>query len=464
MSVQGSGVEVLLHLMDPASAKQLRLCAIPHQFNPGILQVLVPNMDMDLAEERCKEFSKLSIVLSGSDGWSIHDEARRNLFAQWFKPENIAEFAAASARLVAYFDQFSVNVQGQSQENVRRRRMFHLIGVEQSKGFAEFEQLCRQARHQFRISECASLIRLVHEYDSILIPQHKVWLTYHEGKLSSDLRQWEEAEKHFKNILEDVASPPVLRVKAYVRLGYIYCEKRLWQIAIDYYQQGLQLATTKASSHDQIHHILLDLGIAFRDSGDLSQAEKMLQNSIKLAEEINDLAGMASAYNTLGTLNLKRGDTHLAIEAFEKSLEYLEKSNDVFGSAQLYNNLGIAYTDLREWEKSEQFYQKSLEITRRAGDSLGQARTLNNLARVQVNQNKIDQAIKNYTQAIRLFGEMREHYNHAVAKYNRGKIYRRIKIFKLSRQDFTEAMELFKRYGKHEEADSVLKDINTLPC
>jgi hypothetical protein len=132
-SLPGAGTELLLSVMDPMCAQDLRYCAIPHEFTAAVLKVLVPEMSPARAEERYDEFSRLAFVSPGPDGLSFHEEMRRYLFLQWLKPQNAPAFAACSARLAAYFALMADSAQGQLREIALHKTMFHRIGPNRRK-------------------------------------------------------------------------------------------------------------------------------------------------------------------------------------------------------------------------------------------------------------------------------------------------------------------------------------------
>src|SRR5437868_5550387 len=99
-----NSVELLLQQMEPEAARRLRLCAIPHEFCPSLLQVLEPNLNRSQAEMCCKEISRLSVTTSSGDGLALHEDTRRYLFAQWIALPADAEFIAVCWRLVRYFE------------------------------------------------------------------------------------------------------------------------------------------------------------------------------------------------------------------------------------------------------------------------------------------------------------------------------------------------------------------------
>jgi tetratricopeptide (TPR) repeat protein len=338
----GASAELLLEVMDRAAANLLRLCAIPHQFDVDIVQTLAPRLERSEIQQRCEDFARLSFVPTDAHGWALHDSVRRHFFSQWLMPQSAEEFAGASGRLAAFFKERAERSEGEPTEIARRRSMFHLLGANQESGFREFELLLRRARHNRLYSECSQLVRLVHEYDGFLASRYRLWLTYHEAKLSADLRDLEGAETGYQRVLDNRESPPELRSAAYVRLGYVHNERRNWDEAIRCYERGLALAEKAEGVRHTLPRILHDLGAAFRDRGDLEQAEALLNRSVELAQEQHNLSSLALAYNSLGTLALKRREVNAAIDAFEKSLDALLRNKEQFRTAQVYNNLGLA--------------------------------------------------------------------------------------------------------------------------
>lgn len=454
----GAGAELLLDVMDAAESRLLKLCAIPHHFDADIVHVLSPELDPAMIQRRCDGFAELSFVCVDADGWALNNGVRRHIFSQWLKPEVAEEFSSVSRRLADFFGARADHLQGEAAETARHIGMFHLLGADRKSGFREFELLNRRARHNGLQSECSQLIRLVHEYDAVLSSCYRLWLAYHEAKLSADLRDLDEAEVGYQQILRDPASPPELRSTTYVRLGYVHKERQNWDAAIRCYEQGLAIAERAEGVRHTIPRILCDLAGAIANRGDLARAEKLLNRSVELAREQQNPSRLALAYNSLGMLALKRREADAAIHAFKKSLDALPKAEQV-RMGQVYNNLGIAYADLPDWTRSEECYRKSLDIKAKAGDTLGQANALNNLARVQEYRDDLAAAIDSSTQAIALFIDMRDFYTAAVVKHERGKRFRRMNERQSAAKDFAEAADEFRALGKTIAADAAARDL-----
>jgi tetratricopeptide (TPR) repeat protein len=455
-------IDSLILQMEPDQSELIKLCAIPHQFDLSTFRTLAPHLDGEQSKIKYEEISDLSIILSHQDELAMHDEARLHLFNNWLDPKNTVEFTAVNTRLVKYYEKRVTEAIGVTLQNIENNRMFHLLGVNQVDGFLEFERLFRQMRHQFRLNECKTLTNLVHEYDDVLTPEHAASLTYHEGKLAADMRKLDQAEQLLNSILTNGELPSKLRIKIYNRLGIINENQRNWHAALGMYHKALELAKALEQPGNLVYRILHNLGTTYRDSGQLRKSNKLLSESIKLAEKNNDFAVQAYAYNSIGTLHRKLGNASEAIEVYEKSLKALQKGNDIFRQAQVYNNLGMIYADTGEWETSKEYFEQSLEIKQQAGDTLGQAMTLNNLARVYHNLNIKQQAIEVSNQAIKMFGLMKDHYNVALVKRNRGKLYRSLEQSDLSKKFYIEAIELFKGCDELSEVETTQKELEYL--
>ncbi len=456
----GGSVEFLLEQMEPESARYLRLCAIPHQFDADILRVLAPWLSAIEADEECRQFAELPVVTFTPYGMALHDKARRQLFEQWIGPPINDEFVGASGRLVDYLAfKKETNLSPGLKETLENVWMFHLFGADQVAGFDVFQEQCRKKRRQFQLDECEHLITLVHEYDAVLLPEHHQWLRYHEAKLAADRCQWDRAQKLFSEVLKNDPLPVILQITATNRLGMVHDERRNYGAAIDYYERALKLAQLHPGFEKFTHRILNDLGAAHRDKGNLEAAERIIKQSIDMAQRQGSPSGMAVGYNSLGTLFRKKRETWDAIDAFKKSLEYLKLTNDSLRPAQVYNNLGLVYRELGDWKQSKHFFEQSTEISRQIGDSAGLAKTLNNLIIVYSNLKNTEQAIDAASQAIRLFEEVHDTFNAALTKRNLGKLYRKLRRPEEAIRAFSEAITKFARCNAFGEAAETEQDL-----
>lgn len=450
-------------LVGPARSHLLRLCAIPHEFDRETLRILDTSLSADEADRVYGDFSQLSAVQIGSATLSIHERWRKPIFRWWLRPENRLEFQQISRRLADHF----LAVQGPADnaaevESTMRKHFYHLVGADSAEGLVMFESLCRRARHQWRFTECAALIRLAHDYDPILSPPQRAIVGYHEGKLASDLRDWSGAETLFREVESNPDTPTSLRVSALARLGHALREQRRVPDAIASLAQAQTIAQASPDARGLAWRVLLELGEAYRDNSRMEDAERTILEAIEATRSTSESADSAGLYNSLGTIYLRLGEPRQAITAFEKSLAQLERAGDVFRPAQVQNNLALAYCDQRDWAKAEEAFSRSLELKRKAGDLAGQGLALQNLSRAQAAQEKIDGAMASASAAVEIFTRLNDNHHAGIAKHTLGKFQRSRGDAAAARTLFEQAAALLDAAGDAQAAATVRADLRTL--
>lgn len=454
--------ELLLRQLEPSLAHCLRLSAIPHTLDREIFRLLVPESDESRIDEYWNALARLSVTSFHDPGLVLHDTARNYFFSLWLK-EPGDEFRQVSARLRDFFrQQCERGEEQQARDLATHQAVFHSIGADQARGMREFEELCR-AHHHFRhFSEFASLIRLAHEYDSILTEESRGILAYHEGKLAADRNQWDEATRLFQLVIRNISVAPSLHMRSWVRLGLAHLSLREWDSAIFDFDAALSMSHLVENSSAHRPLILQDLAVAYRERGDRNRSQRLLDESIHLAEHDGNLQCLASSWNSLGTLHRSYKEFEPAIAAFQKSLGFLDRSGNRFGRAAVLNNLGGVYSDMADWAKSESFYKESLQVSREAADTIGQARTLTNLIPVYRNQNRVDEAIEAARWAAACFAELHDYNNAAAATLRMARVYRSLKRTPEALQAYKDAESYFMKADADQDAIAADKEGSTM--
>jgi len=96
----------------------------------------------------------------------------------------------------------------------------------------------------------------------------------------------------------------------------------------------------------------------------INNAEKALV----LSKEINDSAGIASAYRILGSIYSQNDNHFQSLEFFLQALDIFKSRNDSLGIANVYVSLGHYYKRLKRIEEQIDYHEKSLIIFRSLGN------------------------------------------------------------------------------------------------
>lgn len=357
-------------LVGPAVGPLLRRCAIPHEFDRALLRLLGGLGEAE-ADERYAQFAELSLMQSMENALSMHERWREPLWRWWLDEARRTEFTAINEALVAWLAAPAVLT---GEDPVARRRMFHLIGCRQDEGMKMFEELFRAARWRRRFSECTLLLRLAHEYDPVLHPRARAVLKYDEGKLASDLREWERSRSLLREVAEDADADAHLRFGAKVRIGHALRMTGRAREAMTLLEEMRDNAADEPGASFG-WRVLYELGEAYRDVGRVDDARETLIAALARAEDLEG-ADVAGVLNSLGTVELKLLDTDKAISSFRASLERLRRLGDAVRAGGVLNNLGLAELERCDWKAAEATLTESLESKRGAGDALGEATTL----------------------------------------------------------------------------------------
>ena len=157
-------------------------------------------------------------------------------------------------------------------------------------------------------------------------------------------------------------------------------------------QARLQVALKMARLHESL--------------GDYGQARQFYQESLRIAEELGDRAGVARVLHNLGVLAQQQGDYGQAWQFYQESLRIEEELGDRAGVAQTLHNLGVLAQDTGDYGQARQFYQESLRIAEELGDRAGVAKTLHQLGMLAQATGDYGQAWQFYQESLRIEEEL----------------------------------------------------------
>jgi len=216
-------------------------------------------------------------------------------------------------------------------------------------------------------------------------------------------------------------------------------------------QARLQVALKMARLHESL--------------GDYSQARRLYEESLHIAEELGDRAGVARVLHNLGVLAQQQGDYGQARHLYQESLRIAEELGDRAGVASLLHNLGSVLQALGDLAGAKACYERALGIWERA---LGPehphvAIAVNNLGLVLQALGDLAGAKACYERALRIdeaaFGP--DHPNVARDVNNLGRVLQAL-------GDLAGARECFQRALRIDEAafgpdhPNVARDVNNL--
>ena len=244
-------------------------------------------------------------------------------------------------------------------------------------------------RAKFTAQLCQKISNFPREFLETKIGYQIGFALHRNGSSYLDIKQYELAEKNFKQALE-----------AYEKLREVEeRDKQLW------------IATT--------YH---ELGIVAQDLREYQQARDYYQNALEIKIEYDDRYGSANTYHQLGRVAQELREYQQALDYYQNALAILIEYGDHYGSAKTYHELGYVVQELREYHQARDYYQNALEIDIEYGDRYGSAKTYQNLGYVAQELREYHQARDYYQNALEIFIEYGDRYNSAKTYHQLGRV------------------------------------------
>lgn len=233
-------------------------------------------------------------------------------------------------------------------------------------------------------------------------------------------------------IINDPASHDTSLAKGYVDLSEIlfsssvdtafyFCNK-----AIFIAEKGLKnkpkdkVETSLLSSKAQAFN---NIGAVYERKGDSKKQSEFSFLSLEIQKKIGDKKGIASSYLNIGSLSENLGNIPEALDYYYKSLTISEEIDYKEVLAIAYSNIGRIFEDQGENDKGLEYLFKSLEIREEIGDKSGIAICLNNIGYNYGERKDTAKALEYFHKSLALRKELGYELGIATCNLNIGYVY-----------------------------------------
>lgn len=336
-----------------------------------------------LSELVDKSMLKLAYSENGETRFSMLDTLREYTFE---KLEQSGETSILQARHYHYFvslaEQAEAALAGNQQKGWLDRLEAEHANLRAALGWA-----LQQAKAELAL-RLASLLGWFWDAHGHL-SEGRQWL---EQALSSQEKDKHEmASGSFSSL-----SYPELRAKALNAAGNLARKQNDNVRAVVLLEESLRLRQELGQPR-QIAQTLNNLGVVAYHQGDLARAQAYYEKSIALKSQLNDKRSLGLSLSNLAEVVQERGEKKRAIGLFEQSLALLREVGDSQNIAAVVLNLGVAIGDEGELARATGLLSESLALLGELGDKFHLAETLESLAGLATTQSQ-------YRLAARLLG------------------------------------------------------------
>jgi tetratricopeptide (TPR) repeat protein len=228
---------------------------------------------------------------------------------------------------------------------------------------------------------------------------------------------------------------------ALINLGNAYRSSGQYQKAIFYHQQSLQISQSIGNKLNELGS-LGNLGLTYYFLGQYQESLSFHQQALQISRIIFDKNGEAKSLGNLGSIYGCLEQYDKSIESHLSALAITREIDDRFWEAGILCNLGIAYYCLEQYQESLTFHQQSLEIKQEIGDKKGEANSLGSLGNVYCSLAQYKEAINFYQKSLKMLHMMDDKHSEATFLDNLGLAYYSLKQYREARSSHQQSLGL----------------------
>ena len=194
-----------------------------------------------------------------------------------------------------------------------------------------------------------------------------------------------------------------LKVKTTLQLVKSLYESNNYDKALKYISLSDKIATGLNYS-EGVAETVYYKALIYAKKDDYINAIDNYSKSKELYIELKDTLGIAKVNNSIGLIEIKRGNYKKGLEYSLMAIKELEKRNLKQDLCLAYRNLGQAYYNINDYDKAIEFNLKTLEIENQLGNAAGALSSNKSLAELYSIKKEHRRAIEYYEKVLSNIG------------------------------------------------------------
>jgi eukaryotic-like serine/threonine-protein kinase len=247
-------------------------------------------------------------------------------------------------------------------------------------------------------------------------------------------------------------------------LGSVHGRSGAWERAVALAEESLRLAEELEDPERRASALLSTAFFAF-ERGDWEGAVRRLQSALEVAREDGLELLRARILGNMAILYNARGDRVRAVELYQRSIDTFERLDQPLDVGRGLSNMGFSHYGLGAYDEAEGCYRRALELFERVGDVREQGLVYLHLAEVALAREVLDDARGHCTQAMRRFSRLGFELGMADVDRIYAGIAQREGRWAVAERYLREALVVYEDYGDqlnlaetHEELGKLLEE------
>lgn len=243
------------------------------------------------------------------------------------------------------------------------------------------------------------------------------------GDVSALLGVYEQAEAYYENALKEIAEAEAKgcceveacrcnRAALMRKVGSVFTRQARFADAIDWLERARieAMSGTGIEADRELARIWSELAVVSLRRGNYAEAAEYALKGRELAGRIAGAKEIADCCLVQGVVQHTQGLRAEAEENLRESLRIREEIGDLAGIASALNNLGNLLQDSRRYDEADDMYRRSYELREKMGHKEGMSIALINRARIAYRLGQLNEANEQYERAIAIGEEIGNHY------------------------------------------------------
>lgn len=147
-----------------------------------------------------------------------------------------------------------------------------------------------------------------------------------------------------------------------INIANLYSDNGDYKTSLTFLELAKQI-NTGLNSQKSSFIILLNMASDYSELGNITKAERSIDESISLLEKQNSIDWLSHAYEEKGSITLMQNNYKEALKWFLKSEKLCDEINFSLGYTMVYNGLAESYLGLQNINFAEKYALKGLEIS-----------------------------------------------------------------------------------------------------
>lgn len=209
----------------------------------------------------------------------------------------------------------------------------------------------------------------------------------------------------------------------------------------------------------QMAVVKLQIGRVHQYLSDYAEAQRLLDESLHIAESLPDMGLTAQALSAMGRVALAQGEYVKATEVLGRSIDLFRQCGDVRGVAEASVTLGQVGLYQGESDKAERYLQEGLVHFRQINDDFSAAYALEALGNLSAQRGSLDEARAYLEQALSLYRKLNNRNGIAGAIMTLGMVSHFGEDYADAAERYHESLNYFRQVGDRSGISACLNNL-----